>query len=268
MENICKNMRIDIIDMLEASGSGHPGGSMSVVEVLAVLYHKIMNLALDEKGKRIDKLILSKGHSAPALYAALLSKGYITKEDTLTLRRTTGKLEGHPSIKTNGVDMSTGSLGQGLSVSNGIAIAKKLDKQEGYIYCIMGDGELEEGQVWEAAMTSSHYKLDNVIAFVDYNGLQIDGKLKEVKSPEQIDDKFKAFGFDVYTIDGHNLEEIERTINIAKKNGKDTKRPSCIILKTIKGKGISFMEGNVNYHGKVLTKEEIEISKVELKNIK
>lgn len=266
MENICKNMRLDIIDMLEVASSGHPGGSMSIVEVLAVLYNKVMNLSLDEKGKRIDKLILSKGHAAPALYAVLLSKGYITKEDTLSLRKTNGHLEGHPSIKTNGVDMSTGSLGQGLSVSNGMALAKKLDKKEGYVYCIMGDGELEEGQVWEAAMTSSQYKLDNVIAFVDYNGLQIDGKLGEVKSPEPIDEKFKAFGFTVYVIEGHDMIKIEKTINLAKKVGRELKKPSCIILKTIKGKGVSFMEGNVSYHGKALTKEECDIARAEIKN--
>lgn len=268
MEKICRNMRLDIIDMLEAASSGHPGGSLSAVEVLAVLYHRIMNLSLDEKGNRIDKFILSKGHAAPAIYAALLSKGYITKEDTLELRKINGKLEGHPSIKTNGVDMSTGSLGQGLSVSNGLAIAKKLDKTDGYIYCLMGDGELEEGQVWEAAMTAKQYMLDNVIAFVDYNGLQIDGKLAEVKSPEPIDEKFKAFGFDVYIIDGHDTNEIEKTINLAKENGKYHKKPSCIILKTIKGKGVSFMEGNVSYHGKALTKEECDIARAEIKNIK
>ncbi len=265
MEKICRNMRLDIIDMLESSGSGHPGGSMSAVEVIAVLYHKIMNLSLDEKGKRIDKFILSKGHSAPALYAALLSKGYITKEDTLSLRKTNGHLEGHPSVKTNGVDMSTGSLGQGLSVANGMALAKKLDKKDGYVYCLMGDGELEEGQIWEAAMTSSHYKLDNLIAFVDNNNLQIDGYLKDVKSPEPIDKKFKAFGFDVYIIDGHDTVEIEKTIHLAKKVSKKSKKPSCIILKTVKGRGVSFMEDNVTYHGKSLGKEECEKSRIEIK---
>ncbi len=268
MEKICRNMRIDIIDMLEKASSGHPGGSLSIVEVLTVLYHRVMNLSLDEKGKRVDKLVLSKGHAAPALYAALLSKGYLTKEDTLGLRKTSSKMEGHPSIKINGVDMSTGSLGQGLSVANGMAIAKKLDKKDGYVYCIMGDGELEEGQIWEAAMTSSHYKLDNVIAFVDYNGLQIDGKLKEVKSPEPIDEKFRAFGFEVYIVDGHNLAQIEETVNMAKINSKKSAKPSCIILKTIKGKGVSFMEGEVSYHGKALTKEECDKARAEIRNIK
>lgn len=268
MKKICRNMRMDIIDMLENASSGHPGGSMSIVEVLAVLYHKVMKLSLDEKGKRIDKLILSKGHAAPALYAALLSKGYITKEDTLNLRKINGKLEGHPTIKTNGVDMSTGSLGQGLSVANGMALAKKIDKQKGYIYCIMGDGELEEGQVWEAAMTSSQYNLDNVIAFVDYNGLQIDGTLGQVKSPEPIDEKFRSFGFTVYSIDGHDLVKIEKTIELAKKVGKQLKNPSCIILKTVKGKGVSFMERNVSYHGKALSKEECDIARAKIKKLK
>lgn len=264
MKEICKKMRIDIIDMLEISGSGHPGGSMSCVEILALLYNKVMNLDLDKKGKRIDNFILSKGHAAPALYAALVSKGYINKQDTLTLRKTSGTLEGHPSIKTNGVDMSTGSLGQGLSVSNGMALAKKLDKAEGYVYCLMGDGELEEGQVWEAAMTSSQYKLDNIIAFVDYNGLQIDGSLGEVKTPEPIDQKFKAFGFTAFCIDGHNLNKIEKTIEKAKKIAIKLQKPSCIILKTVKGKGVSFMEGNVAYHGKALTREECQMAREEI----
>ena len=266
MENLikkCKETRKDIIEMVYASGSGHPGGSLSCVELLVSLYHSMMNLELDEDGKRIDKFILSKGHAAPTYYSVLAQKGYILKKELLHLRKIDGILEGHPSIKINGVDVSSGSLGQGLSIANGMALAKKLDDKPGYVYCLMGDGEIEEGQVWEAAMTSSQYNLDNLIAFVDYNGLQIDGKLTEVTTPEPIDKKFEAFGFDVQIIDGHDIQQIIDTVNGIKenKNGK----PNVVILKTIKGKGVSFMENNFNYHGKKLTEEEYINAMKELK---
>lgn len=266
MENLiekCKETRKDIIEMIYASGSGHPGGSLSCVEVIVSLYHNIMNLDLDENGNRIDKFILSKGHAAPTYYSVLSQKGYISKKELLHLRKIDGILEGHPSIKINGVDVSSGSLGQGLSIANGMALAKKLDKKEGYIYCLMGDGEIEEGQVWEAAMTSTQYKLNNLIAFVDYNGLQIDGKLSEVTTPEPIKEKFEAFGFNVYEIDGHDLNQIIVTINEIKNNLNE--KPSMIVLKTIKGKGISFMEDDFNYHGKKITEEEYLKAKEELK---
>jgi len=258
----CKETRKDIIEMIYASGSGHPGGSLSCVELLVALYHEIMNLNLDEDGKRIDKFILSKGHAAPTYYSLLAQKGYISRKELLTLRKAEGILEGHPSIKINGVDASSGSLGQGLSIANGMAIAKKLDKKEGYVYCLMGDGEIEEGQIWEAAMTAAQYKLNNLIAFVDYNGLQIDGKLSEVTTPEPIDAKFKAFGFNVFEIDGHNIEEIIETVNNIKNKFNDN--PNVVILKTIKGKGISFMENDFNYHGKKITEEEYLRAKEEL----
>lgn len=266
MENLikkCKETRKDIIEMVYASGSGHPGGSLSCVELLVSLYHNMMNLELDEDGKRIDKFILSKGHAAPTYYSVLAQKGYILKKELLRLRKIDGILEGHPSIKINGVDVSSGSLGQGLSIANGMALAKKSDDKPGYVYCLMGDGEIEEGQVWEAAMTAAQYNLDNLIAFVDYNGLQIDGKLTEVTTPEPIDKKFEAFGFNVQIIDGHDIQQIIDTVNGIKenKNGK----PNVVILKTIKGKGVSFMENNFNYHGKKLTEEEYINAMKELK---
>lgn len=266
MENfsqICKDVRIDVVNMINSAGSGHVGGSLSCVEVIVALYHEIMDLNLDKDGKRIDKFILSKGHAAPTYYSVLASKGYIDRKELLSLRKIDGILEGHPSIKINGVDVSSGSLGQGLSIANGMALAKKIDNKEGYVYCLMGDGEIEEGQVWEAAMTASQHKLDNVVALIDYNGLQIDGKLSEVTTPEPIKEKFEAFGWNTYQIDGH---DIDRIIDIVKdikenKNGK----PSVVILKTVKGKGVSFMENNYIYHGKKLTEEEYTKAMEELK---
>lgn len=250
----CKETRIDIVNMINSASSGHIGGSLSCVEVIVALYHSIMDLSLDENWKRKDKFILSKGHAAPTYYSVLASKGYIDRKELLTLRKIDGKLEGHPSVKTNGVDVSSGSLGQGLSIANGMAMAKKLDGKEGYIYCLMGDGELEEGQVWEACMTAAQHKLDNLIAFIDYNGLQIDGKLSDVTTPEPIDQKFKAFGWKVFEIDGHDINQIISTVNSIKENPNN--KPTAVILKTIKGKGISFMENDFNYHGKKLTEEE------------
>ena len=258
----CKEARKDIIEMLYASGSGHPGGSLSCVELIVTLYHRIMNLDVDETGKRIDKFILSKGHAAPVYYAVLSQRGYISRRELLRLRKIDGILEGHPSIKINGVDVSSGSLGQGLSIANGMALSKKLDNKQGYVYCLMGDGEIEEGQVWEAAMTASQYKLDNLVAFIDYNGLQIDGKLSEVTTPEPIKEKFEAFGFNVFEIDGHKIEAIEETIKIIQDNPNE--KPNVVILRTVKGKGISFMENDFNYHGKKITEEEYLKAKEEL----
>lgn len=266
MENLaqkCKEVRKDIIEMLYASGSGHPGGSLSCVELLVSLYHNIMNLELDENGKRIDKFVLSKGHAAPTYYSVLSQKGYIARKELLSLRKIDGVLEGHPSIKINGVDVSGGSLGQGLSIANGMALSKKMDDKQGYVYCLLGDGEIEEGQVWEAAMTSAQYKLNNVIAFVDYNGLQIDGKLSEVTTPEPIKEKFEAFGFNVYEIDGHDIAMIIDTVNQIKESINE--KPNMVILKTVKGKGVSFMENNFEYHGKKITEEEYLKAKEELK---
>ena len=252
LEKISKKIRRDIIDMIYAAGSGHPGGSLSCVEIMVALYHKIMNLNLDSKNERVDKFVLSKGHASSCYYAVLSSKGFIPHEDLLTFRKYNSYLEGHPSIKINGVDVSSGSLGQGLSIANGMAISKKISNEEGIVYCLVGDGEIEEGQIWEACMSANKYKLDNLVLFVDNNGLQIDGSIKDVKNVDNLTEKFDSFGFYVQNIDGHNFDEIISAVN----NTKSSNKPNVIIANTIKGKGISFMENNAEWHGKKLTEED------------
>lgn len=261
LEKISKDIRNDIVDMIYCAGSGHPGGSLSCVEILVALYHKLMNLNLDNEGSRIDKFILSKGHASSCYYAVLSSKGYIPHEDLKTFRKFDSYLEGHPCIKINGVDVSSGSLGQGLSIANGMAISKKVSGKEGNVYCLVGDGEIEEGQIWEACMSSSKYSLNNLILFVDNNGLQIDGTIKDVKNVDNLEEKFNSFGFYVQRINGHNFDEILTSVSNAKKSNK----PNVIIANTIKGKGISFMENKAEWHGKKLTDEEYNLSKAELK---
>lgn len=261
LEKISKDIRNDIVDMIYSAGSGHPGGSLSCVEILVALYHKLMNLNLDNEGSRIDKFILSKGHASSCYYAVLSSKGYIPHEDLKTFRKFDSYLEGHPCIKINGVDVSSGSLGQGLSIANGMAISKKVSGKEGNVYCLVGDGEIEEGQIWEACMSSSKYNLNNLILFVDNNGLQIDGTIKDVKNVDNLEEKFNSFGFYVQRINGHNFDEILTSVLNAKKSNK----PNVIIANTIKGKGISFMENKAEWHGKKLTDEEYNLSKAELK---
>ena len=222
---------------------------------MAVLYFDELNI--DEKNPKWedrDRLILSKGHCAPALYAALAEKGYFPKEDLKTFRNINSKLQGHPNMNdVSGVDMSSGSLGQGLSVSNGMAISAKLDNKNYRVYCILGDGEIEEGQIWEAAMTANKYKLDNRCAIIDNNNLQIDGEIGKVMSPYPIDEKFKSFGFNVINIDGNNIEQIKSAFNEARKTKN---KPTCIIAKTVKGKGISFMENKAEWHGKAPNEEQ------------
>lgn len=262
LKKIANNLRLDIIDMIYNAKSGHPGGSLSVIDILTVLYHKEMNLNLDENGKRIDKCILSKGHASPALYATLASVGLIDKSLLNTFRKFDSPLEGHPSIKIPGVDVSSGSLGQGLSIANGMALAKKIDNKSGYVYAILGDGELEEGQIWEAFMTTNKYNLSNLIIFIDHNGLQIDGEISEVKKLSNIHEKVAAFGLNVIECDGNNIDEIEKSINVA----KNSNRPTCIIANTVKGKGISFMENEVGWHGKSLNDEEYAQAMKELKS--
>ena len=261
LEKISKDIRNDIVDMIYSAGSGHPGGSLSCVEILVALYHKLMNLNLDNEGSRIDKFILSKGHASSCYYAVLSSKGYIPHEDLKTFRKFDSYLEGHPCIKINGVDVSSGSLGQGLSIANGMAISKKVSGKEGNVYCLVGDGEIEEGQIWEACMSSSKYNLNNLILFVDNNGLQIDGTIKDVKNVYNLEEKFNSFGFYVQRINGHNFDEILTSVSKSKKSNK----PNVIIANTIKGKGISFMENKAEWHGKKLTDEEYNLSKAELK---
>lgn len=260
LEQIAKSIRKDIIEMVHAANSGHPGGSLSCVEILVALYHNVMDLSLDEKNMRVDRFILSKGHASPAYYAILASKGYIKKEDLLTFRKYDSYLEGHPTNKINGVDISSGSLGQGMSVANGMALAKKISKTNGMVYCLLGDGEIEEGQVWEAFMTAKKYNLSNVVAIIDNNGLQIDGTVESVKKLDNISQKMKSFGFNTVEIDGHDFNQIISALE----NAKNSDKPNCIIAKTIKGNGISFMENEVKWHGKGLSDDEFNIAMKEL----
>jgi len=253
LENIAKKIRMDIIDMVYNARSGHPGGSLSCADIMTVLFHEKMNMD-------IDKFILSKGHCVPTYYACLSSIGKIPHEDLKGFRKIDSYLEGHPSNKINGIDVSSGSLGQGLSVANGMAIAKKLDDAPGRIFCLLGDGELEEGQVWEAVMTANKYKLNNVVAIVDYNGLQIDGTIMEVKAIKNLKEKFSAFGWYVQEIDGHDIQEIIDAID----NTENSNLPNVIIAKTIKGKGVSYMENQVAWHGKAPNEEEYLLAMKEL----
>ena len=255
LEQISKKIRKGIIEAVYSNKSGHPGGSLSIADILTVLYFNQMNINPENpKDENRDRVVLSKGHCAPALYSSLANRGYFDVEELQTFRNINGRLQGHPDMKhIPGVDMTTGSLGQGLSAANGMAIAGKIDNKNYRVYCILGDGEIEEGQVWEAAMASSKYKLDNLCVIVDNNNLQIDGTIEEVMSSYPIDEKFKSFGFQIINIDGHNIKEIIDAFDVAKNiKGK----PTCIIAKTIKGKGVSFMENKAEWHGKAPSEEE------------
>ncbi len=256
-------IRKDIINMLTEAKSGHPGGSLSAVEIMVYLYFEEMQVdPKDPKNEDRDRFVLSKGHGAPVLYSVLAEKGYFPKEELMKLRKINSMLQGHPDMKeTPGVDISTGSLGQGLSAANGMALAGKLDKKDYNVYVLIGDGEMQEGQIWEAAMTAAHYKLDNIIAFIDNNGLQIDGFNKDVMNIEPIKEKWQAFGWNTLNIDGHNFEEIEEAI-IKAKNTKG--KPTAIIAKTIKGKGVSFMENQAGWHGVAPNKDQAEQALKEL----
>lgn len=239
------------------ASSGHPGGSLSIADILAVLYFEKMNIdPQNPKDENRDRFVLSKGHCAPALYGILSERGYFPTEHCKTLRSIDSNLQGHPDMKnTPGVDMSTGSLGQGISAANGMALSAKLDNKDYRVYTILGDGELEEGQVWEAAMFAAHYKLDNLTAFIDNNNLQIDGNIADVMNSHPIDEKFKAFNWHVITIDAHNYDEIRNAIEEAKTvKGK----PTAIIAKSVKGKGVSFMENQASWHGSAPNKEQFE----------
>lgn len=258
-----KSVRRNIVEMVYSAKSGHPGGSLSITDVLVALYFSELNVDINNpKSEDRDRLVLSKGHCSPALYSVLAEKGFIPKEDLKTFRKIDSYLQGHPDMKKiPGVDMTSGSLGQGLSVSNGMAIAGKLDNKDYRVYCILGDGEIEEGQVWEAAMSSSHYKLDNLCVIVDNNNLQIDGKIEDVMNPHPIDKKFESFGFNVLTIDGHNFNEILEAFEKAK---SVKSKPTAIIAKTTKGKGVSYMEDNAGWHGKAPSEEEYNLAMNEL----
>jgi len=248
LELTAYKIRKHAIDAVYSAASGHPGGSLSIADILSVLYFDEMNIdPKNPKDPSRDRLVLSKGHCSPALYGALAERGFFPVEDIKTFRKTESYLQGHPDMKgTSGVEMSTGSLGQGICAANGMALNAKLDNKDYRVYAILGDGELEEGQVWEAAMFAAHYKLDNLCAYVDFNGLQIDGDITKVMNPTPIDKKFEAFGWNVVTIDGQNYDEIKAAL----KNAKETKgKPTVIVAKSVKGKGVSYMENNAAWHG-------------------
>lgn len=258
-----RKVRVEILKMLTESGSGHTGGSLSAADIVTALYfYKMRHRPLEPKWKERDRFILSKGHAAPLLYAALALAGYFDKSLLSSLRKIGSPLQGHPSSKLlQGVEVSTGSLGQGLSVANGIALGLRLDRTPARVFCLLGDGEIQEGQVWEAAMTAGHYMLDNLCAIIDINGLQIDGRCSDIMKIEPIAAKWIAFGWHIFEIDGHNMEAIVNALDDAEKiKGK----PSVILAKTIKGKGVSFFEDKVEYHGIAPTKEELELALKEL----
>lgn len=263
LEQMARKVRRGIIDSVYSCQSGHPGGSLSIADILTVLYFNKLNI--DEKNPKRedrDRLVLSKGHCSPALYSCLANRGFFKIEDLKTFRNIDSYLQGHPDMKnTPGVDMTTGSLGQGLSSAVGMALAGKMDKKDYRVYCILGDGEIEEGQIWEAAMSANKYKLDNLCVIIDNNNLQIDGTIEEVMSPYPIDEKFRSFGFEIIKIDGHNIQEIIDAFDVAE-NVKG--KPVCIIAKTIKGKGISYMENQVGWHGKSPNEEQYKLAMKEL----
>lgn len=263
LTEIARKVRVGIIEGVHAAKSGHPGGSLSIADVLTYLYFEEMNIdPADPKKSDRDRLVLSKGHCAPGLYSVLAQRGYIPYEDLKTLRHTDSYLQGHPDMKhTPGVDMSSGSLGQGSSTSCGMALANKLDKNSNRVYAILGDGETEEGQVWEAAMFASHYGLTNLCWLVDFNGLQIDGAIQEVMNPTPYDTKFAAFGWNVLECDAHDFDSIEAAFKSAR---ECTDKPSVIISHSVKGKGVSFMENNVSWHGAAPNDEQYEVAMKDL----
>ena len=258
----CK-IRIGAVEGVYCAKSGHPGGSLSAADIFAYLYfHELRIDPADPKKADRDRFVLSKGHTCPGLYAALALKGYFAWDELKKLRHIGAMLQGHPDMKgTPGIDMSTGSLGQGISAACGMALAGKLDVRTYRVYSVLGDGELEEGQVWEASMFAAHHKLDNLCVVVDYNGLQIDGPVAEIGGPAPVDEKFRAFGFDVQTIDGHDFDAIDAAFAHAK---TVKGRPSAIIARTVKGKGVSFMENQVGWHGKAPNDDQYKTAMDEL----
>lgn len=263
LQKTATRIRLGIIEGTFHAKSGHPGGSLSIADTLTYLYWKEMNIdPANPKMEGRDRLVLSKGHTAPALYAALAERGYFPVEELATLRHIGSRLQGHPNMNdTPGVEMSTGSLGQGISTACGMALAAKLKNEDSRVYTILGDGEIEEGQVWEAAMFAAHYKLDNLVAVIDNNNLQIDGPITEVMSSYPITDKFTAFGWNVIAIDAHDFDQIEAAFKAAREvKGK----PIAIIQKSVKGKGVSFMENQVSWHGTAPNAEQYEQAKAEL----
>ena len=267
LAKIANEVRKNVVTALHSAKSGHPGGSLSAADMLTFLYFEEMN-GLDPQNPNKpdrDRFVLSKGHAAPGLYGVLAEKGFIPKEDLTTLRKIDSYLQGHPDMKhTPGVDMSAGSLGQGISAAVGMALAGKMDNSDYRVYAMLGDGEIEEGQVWEAAMFAGHRKLDNMVFIVDNNNLQIDGTVEDVCSPYPIDEKFKAFNFHVVTINGHDFDQIRSALNEA----KETKgMPTAIVMNTVKGKGVSFMENKVNWHGAAPNDEQYKVAMEDLEKV-
>jgi transketolase len=265
LKDLAKKIRINILHMLTQSGSGHTGGSLSAADAAVAIYFSKMKFDADNpKWEERDRFILSKGHAAPLLYAIFAEAGYIHMETLDALRKTESPLQGHPCCKSlPGIEVSTGSLGQGLSVANGMALGLRLDNNPARVFCIMGDGEIQEGQIWEAAMTAAHYKIDNLCAVVDNNELQIDGPVEEVMGIQPVSDKWEAFGWHVINIDGHDMEEILKALDEAETvKGK----PTVLIANTTKGKGVSFFEDKVEYHGAAPTQDEFDKAVKEINN--
>jgi transketolase len=266
LSNLCIELRVRIIEMLEKAGSGHPGGSLSAIDLIATLYeHKLRHDPKHPQWRERDRFVLSKGHSVPALYVTLAHRGYFDSDLLGKLRKIGSPLQGHPSVDVPGIEAATGSLGQGLSLAQGMALAARLDKLDYRVYCLMGDGETQEGQVWEAAMSAAKFCLDNLVAIVDNNGLQIDGPVCSVMPIEPIADKWQAFGWLVRSIDGHDYRQILEAFEWADRREN---KPKVIVAKTIKGKGVSFMENGVDWHGKTPNQEQAARAVSELRSRK
>ncbi len=263
LNKLACQIRMSIVESIYYAKSGHPGGSLSSADLLAYLYSEELNInPKNPKDPNRDRFVLSKGHAAPALYATLAKLGFFDMEDLKTLRKLGSHLQGHPNMNsTPGIDMTTGSLGQGISAACGMALGLKLDKSKSRVYCLLGDGEIEEGQVWEACMFASHYKLDNLCLFIDNNNLQIDGTVEEVAGLIDIPKKFAAFGFEVFEINGHDFFEIESVIQNAK---QIKEKPSAVIMKTNKGKCVSFMQDNISWHGSAPNSDQFYAAQKEL----
>lgn len=263
LEQTARKVRQTILQEIHAAGSGHPGGSLSAADIMTALYFEVMNIDPENPGKEDrDRFVLSKGHAAPVLYAVLAHRGFFPVEDCLSLRKLGSHFQGHPNMhKVPGVEMSTGSLGQGFSVAVGMALAAKMDHPESRVYALLGDGEIQEGIIWEAAMAAAHYHLSNMTVVVDWNGLQIDGRNDDVMTVRPIDEKFRAFGWNVLTCDGHNMKEIIDALQAAKDYGD---KPTAIIAKTHKGQGVSFMTDDPGWHGKAPDDEQFTRAMEEL----
>jgi transketolase len=262
LQEKARRLRVEVLKMIDQAGSGHPGGSFSMAEFLAVLYYNELDISpSNPKDPDRDVFVLSKGHCAPGLYAVLGDLGFFPRSEFAKLRKFGGLLQGHADRKIPGIEMSTGSLGMGLGYGNGIALAKRLDGRKGRIYVVLGDGELQEGNIWESALTSAHRNLDNVCVIVDWNKIQIDGQVKDVKNVDPIDDKFRAFGFWTKVVDGHDV----KAISAAYKEAREVKgQPQCLIMDTQKGYGVSFMVKKPEFHGRALTKDEMALAMKEL----